>query len=58
MFPENTSTKGPQKDVKSATQIRPAAKRHDVPIPKTSMEEYRRKMEGKIKSLVMVDIFN
>ncbi|XP_036970941.1 torsin-1A-interacting protein 2-like isoform X2 [Acanthopagrus latus] len=44
---ENTSTKGPQKDVKSATQIRPAAKRHDVPIPKTSMEEYRRKMEGK-----------
>ncbi|XP_073333268.1 uncharacterized protein [Pagrus major] len=48
---ENMSTKGPQKDTKSATQIRSPATRHDVPIPKTSMKEYRRTMEGKIKSL-------
>lgn len=45
------STKASAPPTKPPTQIRPPANRHDVPRPKiTSMAEYKRTMEGKVKS--------
>ncbi|KAL3047713.1 hypothetical protein OYC64_021820 [Pagothenia borchgrevinki] len=45
------TAKGPEAPTKSSAQIRPPVNRHDVPIPKiTSMDEYRKTMEAKVKS--------